>query len=69
MDDGSAQALKEGDILQLRAQASGQVRTRCVSNWYTAAQEVVGRVVEHSTSFKVKTRYSQQKYINKKQKK
>lgn len=55
VDDGSAQALNEADILSLREQARGQ--------------DVVGTVVEHSTSFKVKTKYSQEKYINKKKKK
>lgn len=43
---------------------SGRVWLSCY--W---AQEVVGTVVEHSTSFKIKTKYSQEKYINKKKKK
>jgi tRNA (adenine-N(1)-)-methyltransferase non-catalytic subunit len=55
VDDGSAQALKEGAILKLRAEGRGK--------------EVVGTVVEHSNSFKIKTKFSQEKYINKKKKK
>jgi hypothetical protein len=55
VDDGSAQALKEGAILKLRAEGRGK--------------EVVGTVVEHSNSFKIKTKFSQEKYINKKRKK
>ena len=75
VDDGSAQALKEADILRLREQARGHVskgrklRGTCSDDIATMTQDVVGTVVEHSTSFKVKTKYSQEKYINKKKKK
>ena len=74
VDDGSAQALKESAILKLRAEARGKVGfTLClprgIRRYVLLTQEVVGTVVQHSTSFKIKTKYSQEKYIDKKKRK
>ncbi|KAK9497391.1 hypothetical protein O3M35_004722 [Rhynocoris fuscipes] len=55
-DDGRSQLLSTEDIIGLRE--SG-----------LSAQNIVGKLIENSTTFKEKTEYSQEKYLKKKEKK
>ncbi|XP_066582704.1 tRNA (adenine(58)-N(1))-methyltransferase non-catalytic subunit TRM6 [Prorops nasuta] len=56
IDDGTSQKLSKEQIIEL--QESG-----------TSGKEIVGQLIENSKSFVEKTKYSQEKYIKKKQKK
>lgn len=55
-DDGTSQRLSKEEILQL--QEAGK-----------SGKEIIGSLIENSTSFVTKTEYSQQKYIKKKERK
>lgn len=55
-DDGTSQRLSKKEILQL--QESGK-----------SGKEIIGSLIENSTSFAAKTEYSQEKYIKKKERK
>lgn len=55
-DDGTSQQLKKEDIEQLRGQG-------------LTGTEIVSQLVENSKTFQIKTEFSQEKYLNKKEEK
>lgn len=55
-DDGTSQQLKKEDIEQLRGQG-------------LTGSEIVSQLVENSKTFQIKTEFSQEKYLNKKEEK
>ncbi|XP_064383975.1 tRNA (adenine(58)-N(1))-methyltransferase non-catalytic subunit TRM6-like isoform X2 [Halichondria panicea] len=55
-DDGAAQGLTEEDVVTMKGQG-------------VKGQAIVETIVEHSSSFKEKTKFSQEKYIRKKERK
>ncbi len=55
-DDGTSQQLKKEDIEELRGQG-------------LTGTEIVSQLVENSKTFQIKTEFSQEKYLNKKEEK
>lgn len=55
-DDGKSQQLKKEDIEELRGQG-------------LTGSEIVSQLVENSKTFQIKTEFSQEKYLNKKEEK
>lgn len=55
-DDGTSQQLKKEDIDQLKQQG-------------ISGSEIVSQLVENSKTFQIKTEFSQEKYLNKKEEK